>query len=217
MKKQWGLNYSSVPLWNNSFLEKQIHFSWAQALNVLPASKTTPLILSICNTLLSPIFKVPFFVARNQPHHTVYHELHGFFLTLAAYIYAFTVSICTTSKISAWRQGNTVTNCNDLEPSGFMILDVTFCFCFLIHASRGNQLGCCTWISKTGCCDLLFGVCRETTLFMLYGVNLFFKRHGAILKIAALRLYYTRIIDLLPLDFKRSFCWASVLIPKNLK
>ena len=173
---------------------------------------------SICNTLLSPIFKVPFFVARNQPHHTVYHELHGFFLTLAAYIYAFTVSICTTSKISAWRQGNTVTNCNNSRPGAIWIHDTGCYVLFLFSDSREQRqsIGMLYMDFKNRMLRP-FIWCLQRDYSMPYGVNLFFKRHGAILKIAALRLYYTRIIDLLPLDFKRSFCWASVFIPKNLK
>ena len=150
-------------------------------------------LLNLQHTLI----KIPFFVARNQPHHTIYHESDPIACSLADFsvhwrhIYACTVSICTTSKISAWRQGNTVTNCNNsrpMEPCGFMILDVTLRFVFVFF-----------WFTRTEADNwdmdfknrmlrpFIWCVQRDYTLFMPYGVNLFFKRHGAILKNAALR------------------------------
>ena len=138
---------------------------------MLPASKPTLLTYSICDALLSPIFKIPFFVARNQPHHTIYHESDPIACSLVDFpvhwrpIYAFTVSICTTSKISAWRQGNTVTNCNNSRPGAIWIHDTGCYVLFLFFSdSREQRQTIGTWISKTGCSDLLFGVCRETTL-----------------------------------------------------
>ena len=182
---------------------------------MLPASKTTLLTYSICNALLSLIFKIHFFVARNQPHHTVYHESDPIAWSLVDFpvhwrhIYAFTVSICTTSKISAWRQGNTVTNCNNSRPGAIWIHDtgcyVLFLFLFSESREQRQTIGMLYMDFKNRMLRP-FIWCLQRDYSMPYGVNLFFKRHGAILKIATLRLYYTRIIDLLPLDFKRSFC-----------
>ena len=139
MKKQWGLNYSSLPLWNNSFLEKQIHFSWAQALNVLPASKTTFLVLTQFATHSYPLSSRYLFSWPEINHTTPYiMNCMDFFLHWR-HIYAFTVSICTTSKISAWRQGNTVTNCNNSRPGAISIHDTGCYVLFLFSDSREQR------------------------------------------------------------------------------
>ena len=161
---------------------------------MLPASKTTFLILT---QFATHSYQDTFFRGQKSttPHHISWIGSNcmlscGFFRTLAAYLRLYGFNLIT-SKISAWRQGNTVTNCNNsrpMEPCGFMILDVTLRFVFVFF-----------WFTRTEADNwdmdfknrmlrpFIWCVQRDYTLFMPYGVNLFFKRHGAILKNAALR------------------------------
>ena len=172
-------------------------------------------LLNLQHTLI-PYLQGTFFRGQKSttPHHIswiawIFPYIGGIYLRLYGFnLYNF------QNKCMATRQHR-----NKLQRPGAIWIHDTGCYVLFLFSDSREQRQSIGMLYMDFKNRMLrpFIWCLQRDYSMPYGVNLFFKRHGAILKIAALRLYYTRIIDLLPLDFKRSFCWASVLIPKNLK
>ena len=142
---------------------------------MLPSSKTTFLILTQFATHSYPLSsRYLFFVARNQPHHTIYHESDPIACSLVDFpvhwrpIYAFTVSICTTSKLSAWRQGNTVTNCNNSRPGAIWIHD-TGCYVLFLFFFWFTRAEADNW-------DVVHGFQKQdaTTFYLVFAERLLY-------------------------------------------